>query len=349
MTRNLPSSFRSARVVPLAALAPADLCLWKTLCRQEPLLRTPFLAPEFAAAAAAAAPVRVCVLDGPAGRGFFPFQYLGRAGRWLGAAGRVGGALSDHFGVVAAPGLAISADQLMAFAGLRLLDVSHLDAGQRARGLAVGSVRTGLAAALGPDYWARLEAAHPKPMAYAANRARKAARELGPLRFTFASTETVEFDRVIAAKKRQYAATGVPDVLDAPAVAILRRLMAGADPGCSAVLSTLHAGDTWLAGHFGLRCHDVLHYWFPAYSAEHAGLSPGHLLMRAMIDAAMATGVARVDMGEGESAFKEIYATERYELYQGQCHRPALGSLIWRAAQSARWRLQRVRGAPSPA
>jgi len=46
----------------------------------------------------------------------------------------------------------------------------------------------------------------------------------------------------------------MPDVLDDRAVAILRRLADAADPACSGLLSTLYAGDTWLAGHFGLRC-----------------------------------------------------------------------------------------------
>jgi len=53
--------------------------------------------------------VRVCVLDGPTAAASFPFQYLEPAGRWLGAAGRVGGACPIISGVVAAPAARLSA------------------------------------------------------------------------------------------------------------------------------------------------------------------------------------------------------------------------------------------------
>jgi len=75
---------------------------------------------------------------------------------------------------------------------------------------------------------------------------------------------------VIAAKKRQYAETGMPDVLDDRAVAILRGWpMPPIRPAAACCRRSMPAIPGWPP--FGLRCHDLLHYWFPVYNPAFAG------------------------------------------------------------------------------
>lgn len=69
-------------------------------------------------------------------------------------------------------------------------------------------------------------------------------------------------------------------------------------------LAALYAGSTLVAVHLGLRSGRVLHYWFPAYNTEFATYSPGMLLLVRLLETAQGEGVARVDLGRGDEAYK---------------------------------------------
>ncbi len=110
------------------------------------------------------------------------------------------------------------------------------------------------------------------------------------------------------------------------------------NPDCSGVLSTLHAGDTWVASHFGIMHRDMLHYWFPVYNPKLTDYSPGRQLLAAIIRSADATGVACIDRGAGESPAKRAFATERHQFERGFWYRPHVNSLLYRAGLSMAWR-----------
>ncbi|HND53901.1 MAG TPA: GNAT family N-acetyltransferase [Pirellulaceae bacterium] len=69
-------------------------------------------------------------------------------------------------------------------------------------------------------------------------------------------------------------------------------------------LAALYAGSTLVAVHLGLRSGRVLHYWFPAYNTEFATYSPGMLLLVRLLETAQSEGIARVDLGRGDEAYK---------------------------------------------
>ena len=69
-------------------------------------------------------------------------------------------------------------------------------------------------------------------------------------------------------------------------------------------LAALYAGSTLVAVHLGLRSGRVLHYWFPAYNTEFATYSPGMLLLVRLLETAQGEGIARVDLGRGDEAYK---------------------------------------------
>ena len=104
-------------------------------------------------------------------------------------------------------------------------------------------------------------------------------------------------------------------------------------------MSTLYAGETWIASHFGLACNKTLHYWFPAYNPELRSLSPGRLLLKSIIDASDKAGLVRIDRGAGDTVAKRDFSTSSHRFHRGLWHRANAISLGYQLGLSARWRL----------
>jgi CelD/BcsL family acetyltransferase involved in cellulose biosynthesis len=134
---------------------------------------------------------------------------------------------------------------------------------------------------------------------------RKAARELGPLRLEFLSTDAAMLEQLIAWKREQYARSGADDFLGrAEPRAYLFNLLRLHDPEFRGVLSGLWAGERLLAIHMGMMARGILHYWFPAYDRNFANYSPGRLMLAKFTEEAAAHGLSRIDLGKGEDAYK---------------------------------------------
>jgi CelD/BcsL family acetyltransferase involved in cellulose biosynthesis len=112
-----------------------------------------------------------------------------------------------------------------------------------------------------------------------------------------------------------------------------------ADKECEGVLSTLRCGDRLIASHFGLRCHDVLHYWFPVYDIGYASYSPGRILLKHIILQAPRHGVRLLDHGEGDAPVKRNFANEEHRYFRGMWTACSLPGFIAKEAVSLYWRL----------
>src|SRR4029077_21289570 len=123
----------------------------------------------------------------------------------------------------------------------------------------------------------------------------------------------------------------------------LVRLAGSRDPLCSGSMSTLYAGETWIASHFGLRCNKTLHYWFPVYNPELRALSPGRLLLKSIIDASDETGLTQIDRGAGDTVAKRDFSTSSHHFGRGLWKRANAISAGYRLGLSLRWRLARNR------
>jgi CelD/BcsL family acetyltransferase involved in cellulose biosynthesis len=335
-----------SRVFDPRDLDPAHVAAWDGLLARHPALQSPFLSVHYARAVQAAGKrVRVCVIyrDGlPAG--FFPFQFDNLGTQLMGAAEHVGGIMTDYAGLVAEPGLRVTPAQLLKLARLSTFTFSHLDETQQASGLSGESPRIGLRL--------RLDAADPlgallrpqhRYMKDSERCARLAERDLGPLEFTFDqhADRGALLDHLIEQKRLQYKRTQVGDALQAPWTRRLLHLLAQIDePGCHGQLSTLYAGGQWLASHFGLTCHGVLHHWMPVYNPDFNKYAPGRLLMHRMIEACPRAGILTIDHGEGDSVSKRQTANEEHFYLRGQWHNRSIASLISRSYQSLRWHLE---------
>jgi len=334
------------RVVAPRDLSADERRLWCEFC-STPALAHPFYSLAFSECVARVHPhVQVCVLErGHRVEGFLPFQFPGVWERALGAAEPVGGSMSDSFGVIARPTARFSPAELLAAAGIHAMLFHHLVEDQLCFGLSGEQPRPRHRIVIGDDptdYWRRLKAANKSFVAEIERRQRRVIDAFGPLRFEFAVGDPADrLTRLMSHKRDQYRTTNVPDAL-APTWkrALLLELTSRGDPDCSGVLSELHAGNTWVASHFGLRDRHTLHYWFPIYNSALAKLAPGHLLVRHIIDEGLAHGIGIIDRGEGDQPHKTAWLTEQSTLYRGLWSRPGLRSLAYRAHLAISWRVQ---------
>lgn len=327
---------------------PSDVVQrWRAITAEDPLFESPFYSVDFVQAVAQVHPdVRVAVLrQGQEMRGFLPFQFTGRWGRFLGAAERVGGGMSDYFGLIAAPGARLHPKELLRLCRLTSLEFSHLDETQTRLGLhgkqpEVGH-RVRLSTGGATAYWAGLRKTDKRFVADSERCLRKLAEAHGPLRFEFMASDIgVELARLIETKRAQYRRTGVGDPLATGWCEDLLRVLAANDSSdCQGILSTLYSGDTWVASHFGLRNNRVLHYWFPVYNLDMKAFSPGRLLLKAMIEAADAVSIRSIDFGAGDQPAKREFSNENHTYFRDVWSVPGPRSLCFRAIQSVGWRL----------
>lgn len=336
----------SAAVKPPAALDSAELAAWRDIQAATPHLRRAFFAPGFAHACGEAWPeARVAVLrQGGEIVAFFPFQFASAWKRRAGLAERIGGAMSDHAGIIGRPGFRIAPGTLLRLSGIGALFIDHLAEGQDSFGLVAEETRPGhvIDLAGGADaYFSALGKANKGFLADTERRMRRLEKEYGRVEFGFSGRPSWSDVRsLLEAKRAQYARTGAGDAFTDPArPRLLQALLASADPGCLPVLTSLSAGGRVLARHLGLLHAGHLSYWFPVYDPEAQKVSPGRMLLWQTIRAADRHGITWIDRGEGDSQAKRDFSTG----VQG------FGIVNWRAdgwrgaaaeaLQRIRWRL----------
>jgi CelD/BcsL family acetyltransferase involved in cellulose biosynthesis len=327
----------NVRIVSAGALAASDLARWSELQRAKPLYRSPFFRPEFTLAVARVRDVHVAVVE-EAGSvaGFFAFEASRRHGR------PVGRPFSDYHGPVLDEDAALDARELVRACGLATWSFDHLPAAITAFAPHVW----GQGASPYLDLTDGFDPGASSDIRGAQRRARKLAREVGPLRFVPDSDDPDLLAQTIAWKRRQYAATGVTDVLaDAGGRELLGHVHSSRETGFAGMLSVLHAGDQVAALHLGLRAGGVLHSWFPAYNPELHRYSPGLVLLLELAGAAPALGIRELDFGKGEARYKLAMATGSVPLHEGCVGARPLSALPVRVRTSAR-RVVRATGLP---
>lgn len=272
---------------------------------------------------------------------YFPFQFGGPWQRRAGAAERVGAHLADYCGVIAALDVQIIPADLLRLADLNAFSFSRLPPAQ-AKMLEGDRPEAGLRADLSggwKTYWAARAAADGAFVADTEHSARKIVDAHGTLRFTYDDRDPGAFARLIAAKRAGYIKTGA-GVLEAPwTLRLLEALWETRGIHCAGIVSTLFAGDTWVAAHFGLASARTLHSWLPVYNPELARFSPGRLLLRALLEAAAARRMRTVDFGAGifsagDAPDQSKFATAQYQVYRGAWYRSGLTAFGYRVAQS---------------
>jgi CelD/BcsL family acetyltransferase involved in cellulose biosynthesis len=340
-------------VYPFDKLPAQVVAAWVRIQALHAHLASPFFSYQYAETTASVRPhVFVCVLEQRGEvAGLFPFQFQSAAHRHIGAAERMGGELTDHFGVIAPPSLKINSRDLLRAAGLSHFYFTHLDESQLVHGLHCEQAETGLLIDLdGPvSYWERLRTQDKKFVQDTERRARKLEAAYGPLQFHLRKPDPCSsLEHLIERKREQYKSSNVPDALqESWQRELLRRTASSRSESCEGVVSVLTAGGVWVASQLSLRGGPVLHNWFPVYNRELSQFAPGRLLLKCITDAAPGLGISVIDRGAGDTQAKRDFATREQRFYRGVWHRPGVYSTLYRTVCSIRWRLSTAREAKS--
>jgi CelD/BcsL family acetyltransferase involved in cellulose biosynthesis len=316
-------------------LAGGDIAAWRALMAADPALTSPYLTPDWARLVARHRPdARVVVWrnDEGAAAGFLAVQ-VGSPH----AAMPIGGPICDYQAVVAAPGLDVSL-------AAKALGVGRVDLTAGLKDNAVGEclltddVGHVVRFADGWDGWcAERNAAGSRIVARARKRMSKLVRdhETGAVTFEPFSTDPAAFETLLAWKRDQMRRTGVTDIFEHDWI---DRVVRGSfhapasDPNFGGALFVLRLGGAPIAVLFCLRAGKALHAWFVAYDPRHAEYSPGIILFAETIRAAASAGFTELDLGPGDYAFKESFATYSRPIGSGFIGQPGLSS-AFKAAQ----------------
>ncbi len=323
-------------VCRLEDLGPAELDRWSRLQRGAPDLHSPFLRPEFAVAVGRGRPdARVAVVeDGGEVVALFPFER-----GWAGIGRALAYDVSDYQGVVHAPGFEWHGPELLRACGLHVWEFDHLVGAQvdrfaphelERRASPVIDLREGWEA-----WYAQRRAASRSRMKKARNHERHLVEEVGPVRVELTTTDESRLDLLLAWKSAQYVRTGRRDRFrQAWLVEAVRELFHHPTADFSLVLSTLLVGDRPAALYLGLRSHDVVAGWFPAYDTELARYSPGLLHLIALARLAAEDGVRTFDLGAGEAGYKETLKSHDAQVARGVVRRPSVVAAVRRAQRA---------------
>jgi CelD/BcsL family acetyltransferase involved in cellulose biosynthesis len=334
------------QIVQAGALSQSDQEAWRTFLAPQPAA---FLSYPYVGVLASHFPLvritRIMASDGQV-VAFFPFQYRCRAFAAAGIGQQLGRDLSDYFGLVAAPGVQIAPKTLMRLSGLKSLYFTHLDECLYSGGLVSGKPEIGHRIDFpqgGEAFWEEKRRDDKKFVSDTERRERKLIREYGAMRFTFCEEHgEAALSDLIARKRAQYHRTGVTDSLRDPRTrSVLHALCDTRDEQCRGMVSTLYAGDTWVASHFGLRSGSTLHYWFPVYNPELKSFAPGRILLKQIILDAQLHGLARIDRGAGDSVAKRDFATSQHFFHSGLWQQPGVTAQAHRIGLAIGWRMAR--------
>ena len=315
-----------------AELTTRHLAAWRNFQHLSPALESPYLTPEFLRIAARVRPgVQVAVAEEGRGiAGFFPFE------RRRGDIGRpVGGPFSDVQAVLAAPWWDWDPRQFVRAAGLSVYDFTFQRMEQRpfcpfARAKKVSHT---IDLSRGFDAYvaecreqARGRAALSSGLPHQTlARARKLARQFGPLRFTMHEPDPAVLRLVLRWKSAQYRRTGLFDAFALRwTTELLERIHATQTETFAGVLSTLSVGDRVVAGHMGMRSASVLHWWFPSYDVACAKFSPGHVLLMEACRHAATHGIRTIELGEANEYYKLLVTNAGVEVGAGFVGLPSL-------------------------
>lgn len=301
-----------------AEMAADDIAAWTEIQKATPTFANPLFSHAFALAVSTVrADVQVAVFR----QGGVPVGFLAVHRRPGGLARPIGAPFSDYQGIVSKGAIGLSGPQMLGHAGLGAIRFNGL---VDPFGLFAGSAfgpQDAYAIELEGDPEAYLEAiraASPKKFKNYRRLEHRLEREIGALRLAADDRSQEAFDALLTWKSEQFVRTGIQDVLRPLWVRrMMQSLFETSEGEVSGLMVNLYAGETLVAGHFGIRQGRVFHPWIASANPDLAAVSPGQLFLGHAIRAMPALDLAVYDLGPGHDHYKRPYASVRRELGAG--------------------------------
>ena len=336
----MPDTLRSKSPLELTA---TERSAWAAIQLADRTFESPYFHPGWTEAVASVRDgVHVLVIDDAEGQpvGFWPYE------RREGTAVAVGAPLNDYQGAIVRPGVSLDVAAVLDAAGVGRWHFDHLLASQSGLDdfeeqsdsspyLDLSGGVDGYLQSCGKNGRRQYKSIQKK--------GQKAVAELGPARFESDCRDPAVLEQVIEWKSAQYRATNLPDVFAVDWTRdLLARLHGDRSEGDAfgGRLAALWLGDRLAAAHFGMRSGPVVHWWFPTYDEELAEHSPGWQLLVAMVEAAEADGIDRIDLGKGMSQFKRKAMSGEIALREGLIEPSPIRRAIRRTGLTVKQRLK---------
>lgn len=308
----------TARLYKPAEMAADDIAAWRQVQADTPAFANPLFSHAFASAVARVRDdVEVAVFR----QGAAPVAFLAAHRRPGGLARPIGAPFSDYQGLVSKGAIGLTGSQALERAGLGAIRFNGLVDPFGLFDGVVSGVQEAYAIELDGDAEAYLEAiraASPKKFKNYRRLEHRLEREVGPLRLVADDRSQEAFDAVLAWKGEQFVRTGIQDVLRPLWVRRMMQSLFETSRGeVTGLLVSLYAGETLVAGHFGIRQGMVFHPWIASANPDFAAASPGQLFLGHAIRAMQGMGVTIYDLGPGHDHYKRPYASVRRDLGVG--------------------------------
>jgi len=288
--------------VKVAELGEAERALWSALRAAHSHLASPYFDLRYVEIAERVAPRSgvAVIRRGERLVGFLPFQRRGGALQPLGAP------MSDFHGLIADPAEDIDLGQVVDALGGRRLRVSGLVGAPARPGL---NIRPAMIADLSEGFEAYQAGRAAAFLKDKRRRLRALERDHGAVRFDFDRPSPALLAQVIREKRAQIRRTHQHDIFACGwTERLLHELDAVTDKDFGLRLAVLRAGEVVVAAELGLAGGDRHHLWFPIYDPAYARYSPGALMTLETLRVCAERGIARVDFGPGEEAYKADFA-----------------------------------------
>jgi CelD/BcsL family acetyltransferase involved in cellulose biosynthesis len=302
---------------------PADLPLldaaaWRDIQNTTRAFANPLFSQGYVAAVAA---VRDDVQVAVYRRTGVAIAFLAFHKRPGGLARPIGAPFSDYQGIVSKGPIGFTGARALALAGLGAIRFNGLvDPFGLFAGVASG-VQEAFAIELASgaeDYLEAVRAASPKKFKNYRRLEHRLEREVGPLSLVGEDRSQEAFEAVLAWKSEQFVRTGIQDVLRPVWVRrMMQSLFETSQGEVTGLMVSLYAGQTLVAGHFGIRQGAVFHPWIASANPDFASVSPGQMFLGHAIAAMPRLGLEVYDLGPGHDHYKRPYASLRREIGVG--------------------------------
>jgi len=328
-------------------LGDAEVMSWHSMQRGTPSLMNPFLCPEFAMGVGKfRADSRLAMLtEGQETVGFLPFERRG-----FGAGVPIGAGLSNCQGLIHAPGLDWEARDILRAGKVSAWQFDNLVPGQKPfERYAVAAAPTGAINLAGgfAAYYEELRLRSGGFLKDISRRTRSLERDFGEVRLVRDSRDPADLRTLMAWKSDQCRRNEWLDIFERPwVVELVDHLFPLRGDMFSSSLSMLYAGETPVAGQFGLRCGSYFAGWFTAYDPGFGRYSPGLIQVVEVARSLAGTGVELIDMG-GTAHYQNKLKSHDIPFTKGMVTSGPLTASAHRTRRaSAAWARRRIRRCP---
>ncbi|NQY15551.1 MAG: GNAT family N-acetyltransferase [Henriciella sp.] len=308
------------RVIDPFSLDENTVRIWRYLLAASDQLKSPFFTPGFAQFMARCRDdVKIGLIEQDRTIiGILPFHK-----KRSGVAAPIGGHVCDYQAIIGTLPDGLTEQELLKALGVSAFDFNHALSDQSVfrRSAFQLSVSRRVDLREGYESWVDTAKQSGSAVKNTQRKARKIARELGPLTFQYQDASDEAWDQFLVWKAQalnldvqtMLSPTWVREVFFG-----IRKLQS---EDFSGVFSTLYAGDQLVAAHFGLQSDRALHWWFPTYDPTLGKYSPGLIHLMCSIEHVAKIGLDELDFGRGEARYKHEFSNDARGLCEGSLER----------------------------